>query len=186
MINERKETDGVESTFATNTLGTYHLTQLLIPTLKKSNGRVVTVSSGGMYNVSLSVDDLETKRPGYNGSLAYAQTKRAQVELTDYWSKKHPEILFYSMHPGWSSTEGIQKSLPALQSTLGSMLRTPEQGADTIVWAAVSNQVKEFPSASFFLDRKLAPLHLWLSGTRTEVGLVEKLVDKLDDYLSKI
>ena len=52
--DERKETDeGYEATFATNTLGTYRLTELLLPLLEKTGtveapSRVVVVSSGGL------------------------------------------------------------------------------------------------------------------------------------------
>ena len=58
LLNERTETpEGLETVFATNTLGVYYLTKLLLPCLPKSS-RVINVSSAGMYNVPLDVDDL--------------------------------------------------------------------------------------------------------------------------------
>lgn len=78
MVNERTETpDGIEANFATNTLGTYYLTKLLIPVLEKSeNSRVVTVSSGGMYNCALDVSDLQSaKLKKFDGTMVYAQNK---------------------------------------------------------------------------------------------------------------
>ena len=56
LLNERTETpDGL--VFATNTVGVYYLTKLLLPFLPNSS-RAINVSSGGMYNVPLDVDDL--------------------------------------------------------------------------------------------------------------------------------
>jgi dehydrogenase/reductase SDR family member 12 len=47
LLGDRSETpDGIETTFATNTLGVYFMTELLVPLLEASKGRVVTVSSG--------------------------------------------------------------------------------------------------------------------------------------------
>jgi dehydrogenase/reductase SDR family protein 12 len=102
LLNDRTETDkGLEATFATNTLGVYHLTELLMPKLQASGrGRVVNVSSGGMYNVKLSSADLECKAQKYAGEIVYAQTKRAEVELAKYWAAKYPDVRFHSMHPG--------------------------------------------------------------------------------------
>jgi dehydrogenase/reductase SDR family member 12 len=101
-----------------------------------------------MYNVGLSTDDLESKK-SYSGELAYSQTKRAEVELTSKWAKLYPSVNFYSMHPGWSHTPGVQKSLPSFFAAMESRLRTPEQGADTIVWAAASQEVISIPNGSF-------------------------------------
>ncbi|KAJ3279351.1 Dehydrogenase/reductase SDR member 12, partial [Blyttiomyces sp. JEL0837] len=101
LPSERSETpDGIESTFATNTLGGFYLTELLVPMLEKSDDpRVINVASGGMYNKKLDVTDLHFTKGKFDGTLAYAQTKRQQVELTEHWARKYPKIRFYSMHP---------------------------------------------------------------------------------------
>eukprot|EP00842_Homolaphlyctis_polyrhiza_P000364 jgi/Hompol1/1328/HPOL_005564-RA len=156
LLNERQETpDGIETTFATNTLGVFVMTKLLLPTLTATPGsRVINVSSGGMYNARLSTDDLESKS-SYSGELAYAQTKRAEVELTTKWAHVHPSITWYSMHPGWSHTAGVEKSLPGFFSAMQSRLRSAAQGADTIVWAAISKEVVEHcPNGSFLFGKK--------------------------------
>ncbi|KAJ3200186.1 Dehydrogenase/reductase SDR member 12, partial [Dinochytrium kinnereticum] len=77
LPNERRETpDGIESTFATNTIGTYYLTKLLMPVLVISDSpRVISVSSGGMYNKRLDTGDLQSQRGKFDGVIAYAQTK---------------------------------------------------------------------------------------------------------------
>ncbi|KAI9334508.1 hypothetical protein DFJ73DRAFT_852950 [Zopfochytrium polystomum] len=180
--------DGLESTFATNTVGSYYLTTLLLPALLRTEGsRVVSVSSGGMYNKKLSVADLQYSKSKFDGSLAYAQTKRAQVELTEYWAKKHPSIFFVSMHPGWSDTPGVQSSIPGFYEFMKERLRTPEQGSDTIVWAAAAEEApKNVRNGAFLFDRKEVNQHLPLAGTQAPKGEVEKLVAELDKLLGPI
>ncbi|KAJ3263732.1 Dehydrogenase/reductase SDR member 12, partial [Blyttiomyces sp. JEL0837] len=97
---ERTETpDGIESCFATNTLGSWYLTELLVKSLELvDDARVINVSSSAMFYKKLDVTDLQFKN-GFNGMMAYAQTKRQQVELNEYWAIKYPNIRFYSMHP---------------------------------------------------------------------------------------
>jgi dehydrogenase/reductase SDR family protein 12 len=65
-------------------LGPFLLTNALIPLMKQSApSRIIFVSSGGMYLQKLKVDDLQSEWGTFNGTLAYAQTKRAQVILTE-------------------------------------------------------------------------------------------------------
>ena len=99
--------------FATNTLGTYLLTTGLLPLLEKSDQpRVVTVSSGGMLVQKLDVDDLQfQKMSKYDGTMAYAQNKRQQVEMTESWAAKQLAIHWSVMHPGWADTPAV-RTLP--------------------------------------------------------------------------
>ncbi|KAI9206323.1 uncharacterized protein BJ171DRAFT_497257 [Polychytrium aggregatum] len=175
--------DKLDGSFATNTLGTYYLTQLLIPTLEKTPGsRVVTVSSGGMYNARLDITDLQFERMAekWNGVLAYAYDKRAQVELTELWAERHPKIHFFSMHPG------VDKSLPSLNKYVGDNLRTPEQGADSIVWAACAKSALSIRSGAFIFDRQEAVQHLTLAGTQCPKDDVVKLAAKLDEIAASL
>jgi hypothetical protein len=63
------------------------------------------------------------------------------------------------MHPGWSDTPAVRTSLPRFWSTMRPLLRTPEQGADTIVWLAASPRV-EGRTGLFWFDRQ--PRATWL------------------------
>jgi hypothetical protein len=65
-----------------------------------------------------------------------------------------------------------------------SRLRTPDQGADTIVWAAASRGIDKVENGAFLFDRRVAREHLWMAGTQTEPGEVERLVVALKEYLS--
>ena len=63
--------DGIELTFATNVLGPFLLTNLLIPLLEKSApARIVNVSSGGMYTQRIHVEDLQTDHEEFDGPAA--------------------------------------------------------------------------------------------------------------------
>ncbi|XP_060050860.1 dehydrogenase/reductase SDR family member 12 isoform X2 [Erinaceus europaeus] len=106
MVNKRELTeDRLEKNFATNTLGVYILTIALIPVLEKEHDpRVITVSSGGMLVQKLNINDLQSERTAFDGTMVYAQNKRQQVVLTEHWARAHPTIHFSSMHPGWVDT----------------------------------------------------------------------------------
>ncbi|MBC8187474.1 MAG: SDR family NAD(P)-dependent oxidoreductase [Proteobacteria bacterium] len=85
LPDERIQTrDGLELTFATHVVGPFLLTRLLGESLEKSrDGRVIWVSSGGMYTRRLNVEDPNWTNREYDGVLAYAETKRAQVILAE-------------------------------------------------------------------------------------------------------
>lgn len=116
MLHSRKQSaDGIETNFATNSLGTFALTEMLRPALERSKGaRVVTVSSGGMLTQGLEVDDFEgtslSKGDSIDGSAQYSRSKRHQVAMTEYWARKYADsgIFWASMHPGWAGTPGVR------------------------------------------------------------------------------
>eukprot|EP01135_Chromosphaera_perkinsii_P010236 Nk52_evm1s2063 gene=Nk52_evmTU1s2063 len=153
MVNERTANkQGIESNFATNTLGTYILTEELIDILapgnkkeedeeKDNQPRVVTVSSGGMLNQKLDSYDLNhEKMKKFDGTLVYAQNKRQQVVMTEHWAEKYGKskgIAFFSMHPGWADTESVRTAMPGFYERMKNQLRSTAEGADTIVFLSV-------------------------------------------------
>ncbi len=91
VMTEAREVsaDGIELTFATNVVGPFLLTNLLIPLLRESApARIINVSSGGMYTQKLRVDDLQSERGQFDGTKVYARTKRAEVILTELWAEQ--------------------------------------------------------------------------------------------------
>jgi NAD(P)-dependent dehydrogenase (short-subunit alcohol dehydrogenase family) len=151
VLPQRRETtpEGHELTLATHVLGPHLLTALLRP------ARVIWVSSGGMYTQRLRIDDLEYSHGDYRGATAYARTKRMQVALAQEWSERAAAMLVHSAHPGWVATPGIAKSLPRFASLTRAILRTPAQGADTLVWLAAT----DVGSGRFWHDRRPRPFH---------------------------
>ncbi len=156
FFNERKETvEGFEQTFATDLLGVFYLTELLKDRFPSTGGRIINVASGGMYTQGIDLNDLQNEGPSYEGSKAYARAKRGIVILTRLWAEqiRHLNVTVHSMHPGWVDTPGIETALPGFHSLVNSILRTPDQGADTIVWLAASKKAGE-STGKFWLDRR--------------------------------
>jgi dehydrogenase/reductase SDR family member 12 len=160
--------DGVELTFATNVLGPFLLTKLLSGLLCDSGcgsdsapARIVDVSSGGMYMRRLHVEDLQMADERYDGPTAYARSKRAQVVLSGLWAERlrGRGVTANAMHPGWVDTPGLRSSLPRFYACTKRLLRTPGEGADTIVWLAAAPEVAS-DSGCFWHDRRKRPTHL--------------------------
>lgn len=145
---------GFEDTYASQVLSQHIITTGLLPLLQESGGRVITVSSGGMYTQRLDPDHVEMGPDGFDGVRAYALAKRAQVTLNEEWARRFGDtgVTFQSMHPGWADTPGVQTSLPTFHRLTGPLLRTPEQGADTIVWLASAPEAVA-RNGGFWLDR---------------------------------
>ncbi len=168
LLNERSVTaEGIETTLATNLLAPFLLTNLLLPRLKQSApSRIIDVSSGGMYTSGIVVDDLQYQQSDFNGGMAYARTKRGLVILTELWAErlKDSGVVAHAMHPGWADTPGVESSLPLFHKLTKRLLRTPEEGADTITWLAASREAGKV-SGYFWLDREPHITHV-LPGTQ--------------------
>ncbi|PWA25343.1 hypothetical protein CCH79_00005255 [Gambusia affinis] len=182
MIHKRElNTEGLEMNFATNTMGVYILTQSLIPLLQKSwDPRVITVSSGGMLVQNLRVDDLQSEKGHFDGVMVYAQNKRQQVVLTEHWAKDNPVIHFSVMHPGWVDTPAVSTAMPQFHRMMGDRLRSVDQGADTVVWLALSRAAARKRSGQFFQDRKSVPMHLPLAWTQSSAEEIQSFITQLE------
>lgn len=165
---ERHDTSaGIERTVAAQVVGPFLLTARLLDRLGggKDTGaapsRVLTMSSGGMYSASLDVDHLEMDAAHYKGTEQYARAKRAQVTLNELWAERLADrnVVCHSVHPGWADTPGVERSLPRFRTIVGPLLRTPEQGADTLVWLAADPGEPLATSGRFWLDRRPRPIH---------------------------
>jgi dehydrogenase/reductase SDR family member 12 len=183
LPTQRSETEeGIELTFATNVLGPHLLTRLLRERLIASApARVIFVSSGGMYTRRLEVDDLQSRRGEFDGRVAYARSKRAEVVLAERWAEEFAGtgVVVHAMHPGWADTPGIKSSIPTFQRIMRPLLRSPEQGADTIVWLAAADE----PGATtgrFWSDRHVRPTHHPLARTRETADDRDRLWHALD------
>ncbi|NXE46820.1 DHR12 reductase, partial [Casuarius casuarius] len=187
MVNQREFTeDGLEKNFATNTLGTYILTTALLPLLEKeADPRVITVSSGGMLVQKLNISDLQSVNGTFDGTTVYAQNKRQQVVLTEQWAKAHRNIHFSVMHPGWADATAVRSSMPDFYQKMKNTLRTEAQGADTVVWLAVSSEATKLPSGLFFQDRQPVATHLPLARTYSPPEDEEKLMQVLEEFSQK-
>ncbi|KAE9617462.1 putative NADP-retinol dehydrogenase [Lupinus albus] len=183
--NRITTSEGFEFNFAVNVLGTYAITELMVPLLEKASpdARVITVSSGGMYSTPLTTDLQYSEN--FNGVEQYARNKRIQVALTETWADKYKNkgIGFYSMHPGWAETPGVAKNLPSFSKSLSGKLRTSEEGADTVIWLALQPKEK-LVSGAFYFDRAEAHKHLAFAATRGSHASINSVVGSLNSMAS--
>ncbi len=153
--------EGNELTFATHVLSSFLLTRALRRLLEASApSRVIVVASGGMYTEPLDVAALDPDPAAYDGTKAYARCKRAQVVLAEEWTRELLDtgVTVNAMHPGWADTPGLRTALPGFSRVVGPLLRTPWEGADTIVWLAAAPDAAGL-SGLFFLDRRARAKH---------------------------
>ncbi len=128
----RLSVDGHELTWATNFLGAYLLTRLLLPALRRAaRPRVVSVSSVGHAAGRLDWADLELEH-GFGSFRAYANSKLAQVLFTRELARREPDVTASAVHPGLNSTR-IWRGLPASLTRLGEILLPPARGAAPVV-----------------------------------------------------
>ena len=119
-----------------------------------------------MYTQAANLEDLQSENGAYSGSLAYARAKRIQVALVREWARRlnRERIAVNAMHPGWADTPGLASSLPAFHRLMRPLLRTPEDGVDTILWLATT-QARPRTSGKLYLDRGVRPFDR-VPGTR--------------------
>lgn len=163
--------DGIEATLATLVVGPFTLVSGLLPLLQRTAGsRVIAVTSGGMYTQGVHLDDLQWVTEPFSGPRAYARAKRVQVALIREWARRlgpsdvSSDITVNAMHPGWADTPGLAEALPSFHRLMGSLLRSPAEGVDTLVWLAAAAGGRE-RSGRLFLDRRPRPFDRF-PGTR--------------------
>ena len=134
--------DGIEMQLAVNHLAPFLLTNLLLDRLRAgAPARVVTTSSGAHHAASFAWDDLGM-RGRYNGLRQYSNAKLFNLLMTRELARRHPpaELTANSMHPGVVGTALLFGGLAALR-LFKPFMRTPEQGARTMVWLASAPEV---------------------------------------------
>lgn len=149
---------GHEATMALHVLGPVLMTELLLRPLSADAGRVVFVTSGGMYTQALPVLDPDFEGEGYTGAVAYARSKRAQVELLPVLVRRwaaSPGVSVHATHPGWASTPGLDTSLPRFAAILRPALRSEALGTDTTTWLVATEPAPA--SGLVWHDRRARP-----------------------------
>lgn len=153
--------DGIEKTMATNHYGPFLLTHLLIDLFKKTpESRIVVVASSLYVLASVNLDNLNPKDtiPGY----LYYVSKCANIMFTQELARRleGTGVTANCLHPGIVNT-GIWDSVPAPFSWALSLIRlcfkTPEQGCQTSVFCAVSEELNG-QSGKYYSDNREAKL----------------------------
>ena len=142
MFDNRETVDwpngAIDQTFALHVAGPF----LLSSRVKAEH--TIWVSSGGMYSCKLNVKRTLNPPEPFDGMNAYARCKRAQVVIAR-------RLGHQSMHPGWAETPGVKTAMPKFYEKVNDILRTIDEGADTIVWLAA----KRPKERGFWFDREI-------------------------------
>ena len=167
----RRSVDGHELMFATHVLAPLALTMLLLP------GRVINVSSGGMYSQSLPNDgDWESDRAPYSPKKLYARTKREEVVITEMLAERlrGRGVVVHAMHPGWADTEGLKRAMPSFRKAIRPIIRNADEGADTIVWLGAAPEPGR-TTGLFWHDRRPRPTHYRIAHSGDDANTREEL-----------
>jgi NAD(P)-dependent dehydrogenase (short-subunit alcohol dehydrogenase family) len=159
-----KTTDGFETQFGVNHLGHFLLTELLLDTLKQSApSRIVCVASAAHAGMSgkpgeLELDDLDFDRRTYDPTVAYNQSKLANVIYARHLAGRleGTGISVFSVHPGWVRSNLIQHTMPSwvqnfVMRPFGGLigLMGPDEGAQTQLHCLLDDDVPKHSGAYF-------------------------------------
>lgn len=140
--------DGFESQFATNYLGHFTLTGLLLPLLEKApEARVVSLSSLAHRWSEIRFHDINFEG-GYNDREAYGQSKLACLmfayELNRRLQKTDSKVMSVAAHPGIAATNLFQnfpKLAKAFAPLLSIVFQSAQKGALPTLCAALGEHI---------------------------------------------
>jgi NAD(P)-dependent dehydrogenase (short-subunit alcohol dehydrogenase family) len=171
ILSERSETvDGFETTFATNHLGPFLLTNLLLERLRTSTpARIVNVASAAhtAARKGIPFDDLQTTKVRYKAMRVYGESKLENILFTTELARRlaGSGVTANALHPGAVRTgygaDGDSRGLLAFGLKIAHpFFLTPAQGARTSVFLASSPQV-EGVSGKYFAKCKEKQPRKW-------------------------
>lgn len=149
-----------ESQFSTNHLGHFQLTARLWQALKNAAGaRVISVSSYGHHFSPFNFEDPNFNGREYETLAGYGQAKTANnLFIVELDARAYSAgIRAYSLHPGSVNDTELGRAAPMelfrqlgthdengnIYPEVAKKLKTPQQGAATTIWCAVSEQLNE-------------------------------------------
>ncbi|MFG1848389.1 SDR family NAD(P)-dependent oxidoreductase [Micromonospora carbonacea] len=141
--------DGFELSMQAN-----HLAPFLLSTLLRDRvGRLVVTASGAHRSGVLDPDDLNGSLRGYRSMRAYGTSKQANILFTGEAARRWPDIPAYCFHPGVVRTRfGADSRLVALGMRI-MPFRSPEKGAETLVWLANQDPAR-LVDGGYYADRR--------------------------------
>lgn len=150
--------EGFERTWALNHLAPFLLTALLVDRVRESApARVVITSSDAHGGKQIPFDDLGAER-SYDGYRRYGQTKLANILFTSELARRleGSGVTANCFHPGFVASGFARNNGPLLRigmSAVRPFARSPERGADTLVWLADSPEAAG-ETGGYFVDRR--------------------------------
>lgn len=159
IFSERKVTeDGHEMTLQVNHLSGFLLTLLLREKLESSQGIVINTSSMANTIGRLNFEDLESER-AYNDFFVYGTAKLMNILHAMEINRRFQGVNAVAFHPGVIATgfarEGSFLTRWFYEGPLRKVfMKTPEQGADTLVWLINSTPAKDWTPGEHYDKRK--------------------------------
>ena len=157
--SRRTETpDGIETTLAINHLAPFLLTNLLLERLQQSApSRVTTVTSEAQRWGNMDFEDMQSRHK-YRGFPVYGMTKLANIMFTFELAErlKGSGVSANCLHPGSVGTnfgKNNRGPMALFFRAAKPFMRSPERGAETLIWLASSPEV-DGVSGKYFFDRK--------------------------------
>jgi hypothetical protein len=95
--------------------------------------------------------------------------KRSSYCLSSAERVDRSAVVFHALHPGWADTPGVADALPTFAKIVGPLLRTPDEGADTMVWLAADDVPLE-TTGGFWHDRRPRTIHRMARTRRSDTA----------------
>lgn len=148
----RETVDGIEMTFALNHLSYFLLTNLLLDTIKTSApARIINVASDAHERSKINFDDLGYQKH-HDQWTSYGASKLANVLFTYELARRleGTGVTVNTLHPGWVHTNFANAAGLDMHGPL-----TPDEGADTQIWLAISDEVEGLTGKYFVLRQEM-------------------------------
>jgi NAD(P)-dependent dehydrogenase (short-subunit alcohol dehydrogenase family) len=149
--------EGLEMTFALNHLGYFLLAHEVRGPLEKTPGaRVVSTSSGAHRMGNFDLDDLVKREKVYGGLQVCGDSKLANYLFTRELARrlKPAGVVANCFHPGMVDTgfalNGRGLTYLMVKTTYWLVARTPEKGAETLIWLATSPEAAQKTGEYFY------------------------------------
>ncbi|GAA3454170.1 oxidoreductase [Dactylosporangium matsuzakiense] len=175
--DRRRTADGFELQFATNHLGPFALTNLL---LEHVTDRIVTVSSQAERMGRLDLDDPDDERRPYRESAAYNRSKLANLLFTAELQRRldaaGSRVRAVSAHPGLVQSAIYSESGAVLRLMVRLLGQSADEGALPVLYAAVADLPGDsFTGPSRWAHMRGAPQLINRSATARDAGLAARL-----------
>jgi len=167
----RMSEDGFELTFATNHLGPFLLTNLLLDRMAIP-GRIVNVASRIHYRGALKLDEVANPKAPYNSRAAYAQSKLANVMFTAALAHRlsGTGVTANCLHPGVVATNLLPPWLRLVKPFISRVMFDADRGAQTSLHLALSQDLADISGCYFDeYQRRQAPAACAMEAGRQEL-----------------
>ncbi|UCH88616.1 MAG: SDR family oxidoreductase [Thermoplasmata archaeon] len=174
--------DGVELTFATNHLGPFLLTNLLLDHITASApARIINVSSGLHASRTMNFEDLEGKKR-YNGMKAYGQSKLANILFTKYLADrlKDSGVTVNTLSPGLTYTGLFRNASAFTKWFMRRIAKKPVEGAQTVIFLASSSEVANI-TGKYLSNKKIKDS----SEESNDMEIAKRLWEISENYVRK-